>query len=361
MAELMEKGLVSVKLATQLDSDGEVERAIVAYREGVEYFLTMLKRMCLLSRIESRSLSGELTFLFFKDETNEHVKDKIRPKLTEYLDRAETLKRFLDKRKQNEEEEEEDNDNDKESESTETRDALIRLDSPGIVGSGQSESLVSPGYRASTLLAPTPAQAAESSSAEPGAGRVAHAKLIRIDEGSVGHTYASLFGDYLRGATQVTLADPYLRQRHQFFNFVRFGELIVRAASIRRLLVITKAETKLHEAGIKEFMREVGVSLAEHNVALQFSFSEHLHDREMHVDRSWIIRMGRGLDIYQPPSSRFSVGLSDLSLRRCRECTVEVYKVLDAPSSSSVASTENRDPLSPHQPMFVDPSPSRRS
>ena len=42
--------------------------------------------------------------------------------------------------------------------------------------------------------------------------------------GDTGHSYESILGPYLRGAKDVSIADPYIRLQHQIQNFVRFCE-----------------------------------------------------------------------------------------------------------------------------------------
>lgn len=52
-----------------------------------------------------------------------------------------------------------------------------------------------------------------------------------------------------------------------------------------------------------------------------------LHDREVRLDTGWVIKIGRGLDFYQKPDGWFTVGATDLNLRRCLETKVDVYHV----------------------------------
>lgn len=46
----------------------------------------------------------------------------------------------------------------------------------------------------------------------------------RIHYGATGHSYDSIFADYLPGAEEVVVEDPYIRQQHQIVNFLRFCE-----------------------------------------------------------------------------------------------------------------------------------------
>jgi ATP-dependent Lon protease len=45
------------------------------------------------------------------------------------------------------------------------------------------------------------------------------------------------------------------------------------------------------------------------------------------LDNGWVIKIGRGLDFYQRPTSWFEVGANDLSLRKCLETKVDIYQL----------------------------------
>jgi len=38
-----------------------------------------------------------------------------------------------------------------------------------------------------------------------------------------------------------------------------------------------------------------------------------------------VIQIGRGLDIFKPPDSKFSIGYCDMRLRRCHETTINIF------------------------------------
>lgn len=57
------------------------------------------------------------------------------------------------------------------------------------------------------------------------------------------------------------------------------------------------------------------------------SLNPNLHDREIRIDNGWHIKIGRGLDFYQKPSSWFEVGANDLTLRKCLETKVDIFHV----------------------------------
>lgn len=63
------------------------------------------------------------------------------------------------------------------------------------------------------------------------------------------------------------------------------------------------------------------------DVDLTVQFNQNLHDREIRLDNGWVIKIGRGLDFYQAPGGWFEVGANDLSLRKCLETKVDVFRI----------------------------------
>ncbi len=63
-----------------------------------------------------------------------------------------------------------------------------------------------------------------------------------------------------------------------------------------------------------------------HGVKFDWSRFERLHDREVIFSNGWVVKVGRGLDIYYPPESWASVGASNCNLRKCRQTKVDVFR-----------------------------------
>jgi len=120
--------------------------------------------------------------------------------------------------------------------------------------------------------------------------------------------------------------DPYIRQRHQIANFVRLCELIVRQGTVREVRLVTGYESAEQKAEVAESLSELAESLKDEDVVLKVDFNPRLHDRAIKIDNGWVVKIGRGLDIYQAPQSWFEVGANDLSLRKCLETNVDIYR-----------------------------------
>jgi len=144
--------------------------------------------------------------------------------------------------------------------------------------------------------------------------------------GDTGYSYDSIFGPYLQGAKVVWIEEPYVRAHHQITNFVRFCETVVKAGTVKRieLTIGFDAETSISE--IQDKLSDLKQSLLELDVVLDIKLNENLHDHEVRFDNGWVIKIGRGLDFYEKPETWFGVGANDLSLRKCRETKVDIYR-----------------------------------
>ena len=144
--------------------------------------------------------------------------------------------------------------------------------------------------------------------------------------GDTGYSYESIIGRYLPGAEAVVIEDPYIRLQHQLQNFVRFCETVLKAGTVKKIILITGNDDKTQLAEIADKMEDLKQSLLELDVDLEVKVNPNMHDREIRLDNGWIIKIGRGLDFYQKPGSWFEIGANDLSLRKCLETKVDIFR-----------------------------------
>lgn len=144
--------------------------------------------------------------------------------------------------------------------------------------------------------------------------------------GDTGYSYESIMGPYLQGAKSVLIEDPYIRLQHQIQNFVRFCEMILKAGTVKKISLITGYDDKTQLADIAEKLDELKQSLLEVDIDLEVKLNPNIHDREIRIDNGWVIKIGRGLDFYQKPNGWFEVGANDLSLRKCLETKVDIFR-----------------------------------
>jgi ATP-dependent Lon protease len=144
--------------------------------------------------------------------------------------------------------------------------------------------------------------------------------------GDTGYSYETIVGPYLSGAKEITVEDPYIRQPHQIQNFVRFCEMIIKSASIKKINLITGYDETMKVADLQDKLGELKQSLLELDMILDIQINENIHDREIKINNGWIIKIGRGLDFYQRPNGWYEIGVNDLTLRKCLETKVDIFK-----------------------------------
>lgn len=164
----------------------------------------------------------------------------------------------------------------------------------------------------------------ESSSTES-AGLSEH--HFTIHYGDIGRSYENIMGPYLPGTKNIDIEDPFIRIPHQIANFTRFCELAVKTGGVERIRLKTGADDQSQEVEISEKLDLLSEDLKEHGIALEFRFDSHLHDRRIRLDNGWVIKIGRGFDIYQKiERPRSGLGMNDFDLRPCLETTVDIFR-----------------------------------
>ena len=145
--------------------------------------------------------------------------------------------------------------------------------------------------------------------------------------GDTGYSYDSVLGDYLANAKEMVVEDPYVRLTHQVNNFVRLCETAVRRGTIKKISLVTSFEDEVQRRDVEGKLADLAQSLLEFDVVMDWKIKGALHDREIRLANGWVVKIGRGLDIYQRPQSWFELGASDLNLRKCLETKVDIFRV----------------------------------
>ncbi|XP_054976212.1 MIT domain-containing protein 1 isoform X4 [Sorex araneus] len=115
-------------------------------------------------------------------------------------------------------------------------------------------------------------------------------KQIKIEENATGFSYESLFQEYLNETvTEVWVEDPYIRQSHQLYNFLRFCEMLIKkpckVKTIHLLTSLAVGNERMQQSGLEEIKE----SLRKYGVLLELEYSSSIHDREIsqHCWRAW--------------------------------------------------------------------------
>jgi ATP-dependent Lon protease len=154
-------------------------------------------------------------------------------------------------------------------------------------------------------------------------------KEIIIRDNQKGISYKKLFGEYLKGATEITLTDPYIRHPHQFRNLLEFCSVLIQNKKKEEevhLHVISWNDLEYTAISIVNF-DEIKESLRDSGIILTYEFQD-LHDRNIITNSGWKIKLGRGLDIFEKPAFRFDISDVMQEQRQCRNCEITYIKTL---------------------------------
>jgi len=149
---------------------------------------------------------------------------------------------------------------------------------------------------------------------------------IKIQLNSTGFSYETIFGRFLDSSVRkIAVEDPYIRAHHQIVNFLRFCELcVIKCNNLQTIELLTTSDNNDQDQQESK-LRELQQSLKQRNIDLHWSLSPSLHDREVRLDTGWVVKIGRGLDIFKPPEGKMVLGYFDLGLRKCLETTVDIF------------------------------------
>lgn len=130
--------------------------------------------------------------------------------------------------------------------------------------------------------------------------------VVDFTAGQRGVSYESVLLPYLRGATRITITDPYIRMLHQGRNLADLLSLLAISkddADEINIELVTTEESRvefkhsqlLMLKSIKDASDAVGVRLG-------VRLDDTIHDRRIETNHGWRIDLGKGLDIWQKPS-----------------------------------------------------------
>lgn len=143
--------------------------------------------------------------------------------------------------------------------------------------------------------------------------------------GQTGVTYQSLFADYLKDATEITIEDPFIRTSWQIKNLMEFMTMLIDTRNVDELkvhLITNEEESKIPE--LIDKLDDIKDDMIEYGIEFDYKFRD-FHDRCIKTDNGWVISLGRGLDIYEKYSP-YSVAAVRPGKRKCKEFMVTYTK-----------------------------------
>ena len=137
-----------------------------------------------------------------------------------------------------------------------------------------------------------------------------HAYLVNTARGEVVDEVSKAEVAILR------LSAPYEARKGFMERFFHAGDLDFKEPEKTRILNI-----------LKQVPTIVDMYLERPAVIPEIAENSALHDREVRLSNGWVIKIGRGFDIYQKPEDWLHVGSNDLELRPCLETNVDVVAI----------------------------------
>lgn len=151
---------------------------------------------------------------------------------------------------------------------------------------------------------------------------------VILSDNQTGISYKKLFSNYLRGASNITIQDPYIRMYYQFKNLLEFCAMLGNNKDpedqINLEVVTWNNDEYLEESKLS--LEELAQNVESIGINLTFRFEQH-HDRFIAADNGWKITLGRGLDIFEKIEERFSVADLDQTKRKCKSCELTYLKL----------------------------------
>jgi ATP-dependent Lon protease len=143
-----------------------------------------------------------------------------------------------------------------------------------------------------------------------------------IRDNQTGVSYKNLFGDYLLGASEIKITDPFVRLPYQLRNFMEFCQLVASLKGedeeVTIHLVTNNNEDYVENA--RDAFRDMADSLEPLGIFFNFEFDERIHDRSIELNNGWKIVLGRGLDIWQKTNGWYDIAEYYQEKRLCKAC-----------------------------------------
>jgi len=132
-----------------------------------------------------------------------------------------------------------------------------------------------------------------------------------FQENQRGVSYENFLLPYLRGATEISIVDPYIRLPHQGRNLV---DLLALLASVKdpadeiAVKLVTKEDKGDFQHQHLLMLKDIHDGAATVGINFDVEWDERIHDRSIWANNGWKVLLGRGLDIFQKGSgSQFDV------------------------------------------------------
>jgi ATP-dependent Lon protease len=157
-------------------------------------------------------------------------------------------------------------------------------------------------------------------------------KHLTFQENQRGFSFETILGPYLKGVSQLTITDPYIRKFYQIRNLMELLETIVKYKQDEDEIAVHLITVEDNFIKIKqhEFLEKIKSSASTVGVSFTYEFvdSNNIHARHIVTNDGWKILLDRGLDIFQPYEMKDAFTFTNRlqKLRPCRAFEVTFLK-----------------------------------
>jgi ATP-dependent Lon protease len=146
---------------------------------------------------------------------------------------------------------------------------------------------------------------------------------LSFQENQKGISYDSILGPYLKGASRITIRDPYIRLFYQIRNMMELLETILKNKPEENEIIVhlvTAADDFKHDQQL-DSLEKIKESSATAGIRFTYEFDQTntIHARHIITDHGWKILLDRGLDIFQHYDMNDAFTFSN-RLQQCRSC-----------------------------------------
>ena len=126
-------------------------------------------------------------------------------------------------------------------------------------------------------------------------------KHFVFEENQTGITYDKLFGPIFKGAKQITIIDPYIRNFFQTLNLMELIEVVEKNKSEADEVIInlTTSMDEFNDQSQTKNLETIRETCFPMGINFTFTYDSKIHARSITTDTGWKVLLDRGLDIYQ--------------------------------------------------------------
>ena len=171
--------------------------------------------------------------------------------------------------------------------------------------------------------------------ANPAADPTPSEDHVVVSENQKGISFDKLFGNHLKGATEIKLTDPYLRVFHQMRNLMEFIETVVKFKAPEddvTVHILTSPDDMRMEQQVQYLEQvQMNAEAAGVRVTWEFDGTGTIHARHIVTNTGWKILLDRGLDIFQrfEMNDAFNLANRIQEQRACKAFEVTYVKVAE--------------------------------